>query len=80
MLEQAVCALLGRTRTEPGSPQRHLHVLGRVEAGDEVERLEDDSHAVPAVLGERRPRESGYLDSAELHAATGRPEDRRENR
>ncbi len=80
LLEQPVGALAGGRGAETCGPQRNLDVLARGQARNEIERLEDDSDAVPAVLGQRSARERRDLDASELHAASGRREDRREDR
>ena len=55
LVEQLQGACPGRPRSDAGASQRHLHVLGRAEAREEIERLEDDADLSTPVLGERAP-------------------------
>jgi hypothetical protein len=70
LLQERFGAFACRPRVVSRSAERHLHVLGRREAGDQMERLEDDSDLVAPVLRQCAARERRDLRRVELGAPT----------
>src|SRR5439155_24193966 len=79
-LEKLVRPLARDAPPHSSRAERHLDVLGRGQAGNQIERLEYDSDPVLPVVGQSGPAEAGHLDLVDPNAALSRTKDRREDR
>jgi hypothetical protein len=61
----------GRVSAAAADLGAELDVLERGQAGEEVERLEDEAHGAPAEASELFPRRPGQVDAAHDDAAFG---------